>query len=188
MTNDKKGLQDTVISAKEVLEKTDKEKYPKLYESREANVKSLEIALDQRLRAKKAEKDLKDNPPVEKETPIKPVEIETPKNDFSPKDYLALSQAGVPADDLDEVTDFAKYKGITIAEALKTSYIQTTLKEKSEERTTANATNTKTGRRGVSRASGRELLKEFDKKGKIPDSDADLDAMLEAEFKAKQSQ
>ena len=185
MTNEQKDWQKSLKAAQEALDNTDEEKYPKLHTTRKELVDTLQYNENMRIRAEKAENANKSKKPLETETPKKPLENETPKNDFSPKDYLALSQAGVPADDLDEVTDFAKYKGITIAEALKTSYIKSTLKEKAEERTTAAATNTNSGRRGTGKASGRELLKEFDKKGTVPESDADLDAMLEAEFKLK---
>jgi len=169
--------------AKETLTTIDKEKYPKRYQTQEELIKALEYGSNQKIRAEKAEKEAKKAP--KKETPIKPAETSTPTNDFSPKDYLALSQAGVPADDLDEVTDFAKYKGISIAEALKTPYIQTTLKEKAEERKTADATNTGGGRRGQTKTSGKELLKKFESSSELPETDEEIEKLVELQLKQK---
>ena len=182
---EKKGGQDT-YNPEEALSKIDKDKFPKLYETTERLMKSKEAEQSLKVRAEIAEKAAKKvAQPLETETPTKPAENATPTNEFSPKDYLALSQAGVPADDLDEVTDFAKYKGITIAEALKSSYIQSTLKEKAEERKTADATNTGGGKRELNKTSGKELLKKFKSSEELPESDEELQKLVEAELQAK---
>lgn len=107
-------------------------------------------------------------------------EKETPKNEFTPKDYLALAQANVPADDLDEVSDYAKFKGISLAEALKSNYIKSTLKEKAEERKSAETANTGTARKSSSKASGEALLE------KLADNPQEIDINdIEATVKAR---
>lgn len=118
--------------------------------------KAEEIAKNQKIRAEKAEQELR----ALKKTPMaeKPKEKETPKNEpeMSLKDIRALQD--VHDDDVDEVIDFAKYKGVTIAEAKKSTVIQTLLRTKEEERKTAEATNVSGARRGSSKVTGEELL------------------------------
>lgn len=77
---------------------------------------------------------------------------------FSPKDYLSLRDSNVSAEDFDEVSDFAKYKGVPIAEALKMPVLKTILSERAEERKTAEATATKGSRRGEGKPNGDALL------------------------------
>ena len=139
--------------------------------------KAKEYAQNQKIRAEKAEQELKalkKTPKEEKETPT----------EFSPKDYLALSQAGVPADDLDEVMDFAKYKGISIHEALKSTYIKTTLKEKAEERKSAEATSVGASRKPSSKATGEALLEKLEK-NELPIGD--IEAAVRARIEQRQN-
>ena len=172
--------------AKEALEKTDKEKRPKLYESREATIKALEAYQSQRDRAKKAEIAAKPVKHVETETPIKPEEKDTPKKpDFSLQDIRALSD--VHDDDVDSVVDWAKFKKISVAEAKKAPEIQNLLRTKKEERKTAEATSTGKGKRGSSKVSGQDLLKRFDQTGEMPESDEDMDKFVEARMTRKHS-
>ena len=99
-----------------------------------------QIAHNQKVRAEKAEAELK----ALKKTPK---ETETPKNEggMSIKDIRALQD--VADEDVDEVVEYAKFKGISIAEAKKTSAMQSMLRTRVEERATANATSTQTTRR-----------------------------------------
>lgn len=129
--------------------------------------KAKELADNYKVRAEKAEKQLK-NPPKEKETP---------KNDMSLKDIRALNN--VHDDDVDEVIDYAKYKGITPAEALKTPAMIAVLKAKEEERRTAQATNTGTGKRGISAKTDEQVISEFEK-GNISEDYSDIERLAEA--------
>jgi len=183
MTNEKIAEQDALKLAKEVLEKTDKDKFPKLYESREVGVKSMEAYQSQKIRAEKAEKA---NKPLETTPPKKEVENETPKNEYSLQDIRALND--VHDEDVETVEKFAKLYEISIPEAKKHADVQAVIKNREELRATAKATTTKGGRHGVNKATGKELLRKFNKSGNVPDSDADLDAMLEAEFQSKKTQ
>ncbi len=146
----------------------DKEKFPKL-------AKATELAENYKIRAEKAEaesKKLKVEVPEEKETPIKPKEEDTPKkSEYSLQDIRALSD--VHDDDVDEVVDYAKSKGITVAEAKKTTMIQSFLENTKGERKTADATNTGKGKQGSSKVSGKSLLRKAQETGEIPESDAD---------------
>ena len=121
--------------------------------------KTKEYGNNQKIRAEKAEAEAK-KPKKGEETPKN--SEETPKIEFTPKDYLALAQANVPADDLDEVSDYAQFKGISLAEALGSSYIKTILKEKAEERKSAEAASTTTARRISFRASSEALIEKLE--------------------------
>ena len=192
MTEEKKDWQASLKLAKEALTKIDKEKYPKRYKIQEELVDTLQYNDNMRVRAEKAEEKVKasleNKTPkneLEKETPIKPTETTTPKNDFSLSDIRALND--VHDDDVNTVVDWAKFKKISIAEAKKTSEIQTLLREKTEERKTATATNTGGGRRGQSKVSSNELLKKLKSSGELPESDEDIEKLAEASIKEKYS-
>lgn len=129
---------------------------------------------NQRIRAEKAERAAK--PKVEVKTETK---VEAP----SLKDYVALKNANIHEDDVEEVIEYAKFKKVSISEALKSSVVKATLKEKEELRTTAQATNTGKTRGGNSNVSGESLLERASKTGEVPEDDKALDAMLTARYK-----
>src|SRR5690606_10314539 len=51
------------------------------------------------------------------------------QDNLSQKDMFALIKADVHEDDISEVADYAKLKGITVAEALKAPVVKTILSE-----------------------------------------------------------
>lgn len=108
---------------------------------------------------------------------------ETPSADINSKDLIALMNAKVAEDDVDEVVEYAKFKSISVAEALKTGVVKTLLHEKRELRRTAEATNTGPTKSGSSRVSDEALLDKARKAGEIPENDTDLDRMLEQRYK-----
>lgn len=112
-----------------------------------------------------------------KETPPQPV-----PEGVNLKDSLALLNAKVHEDDVDEVIDYAKFKKISIAEALKSNVVKATLEEKAEYRATANATNTGKNKGSTGRLSGEALLKKTEKTGEIPESDEELEKLLDARY------
>lgn len=144
----------------------------KAEEEKQSRLKAEEVAENQKIRAEKAEKKAKD------------VRIEA-KADLSSRDTIAIINARVHEDDVDEVLDYAKYKKISIAEALKSSFIKTSLAEKEELRNTAEATNTGRTRSGNSKQSGDALLSKAKKTGELPDREEDLDTMLESRYTKK---
>jgi hypothetical protein len=110
------------------------------------------------------------------ETPATP-------SSLASKDLIALMNAKVHEDDISEVEDYAKYRGISIAEALKSSVVKTLLSERAEQRNTAIATNTSKARPSSSRVPDDVILKNA-AQGKLPD---DIDALVNARFNAKKN-
>jgi len=102
-----------------------------------------------------------------------------PEFSVSLKDQMALINAKVHEDDIEEVMDYAKYKGIPISEALKSSVVQATLRDKAEQRKTAEVTNTSGSKRITQKVTGDALL-ENAREGKFPNSDADISKLAEA--------
>ena len=147
-------------------------------EEKEAKFKKAEeIAENQRLRAEKAEAEAKKLKGGKDES--------TPKNDsISQTDMYALIKADVPQEDISEVTEYATLKKISIADALKTTFVKTLLSGKAEERKTAEATNTNGSRRGNAQVSEDTLLGNASK-GELPESDSDLDRLVEARLNKK---
>lgn len=114
-----------------------------------------------------------------KAKPIVQVEQQNP----SIKDYVAFKNANIHEDDVDDVLEYAKFKKISVGDALKSSIMRASLKEKEELRNTAQATNTGKTRTGKTSASGDSLLEKASKTGEIPDSDEAMNALLEARYK-----
>lgn len=128
--------------------------------------KAEETAKNQKIRAEKAEKGYKkDHEPAE-----------PAKQELSTVDIYALHGAKVHLDDIPEVESYAKFKGVSIAEALKSSVIKTMLSEREEMRKTAEATNTNRARKGPSTVSDEQKLAEYEA-GKIPDDPAEAAKM-----------
>lgn len=144
-------------------------------------LKAQELAKNYKIRAEKAEA-------TAKQLKIKPEEKETPKeetlksNELSVSDFRAL--ADVHDDDYEEVVEFAKFKGISITEAKKTPTIQSLLREKEETRKTAETTNTGMGKRGTSKATDESLVRDAEK-GKLPESDSEIERLMHAKLHGK---
>lgn len=104
---------------------------------------------------------------------------------LSPKDTLALIEAKISADDLDEVVQYAGFRKMSVAQALKDRTLQAVLREKQEERRTAEATSTKTVVRTPSKTSASDALEKVRKTGELPDSDTELQKMIQADLDSK---
>lgn len=101
-----------------------------------------------------------------------------PTSDLSTLDVIALSRANINDEDISEVLDYAKYKNITVAEALKSSVIKATLLEKEENRKAQEASYTGNSRRGTSKVSDATILDNA-RKGQLPkESDDEAIARL----------
>lgn len=136
--------------------------------------KAEELAQNYKIRAEKAEKRGKEG--------VKP---EVPRSsDLSTTDIIAISKANIEAEDVSEVLEYAKYKGISVVEALKSPVIKATLSEKEEIRKSAIATNTGSTRRGTSSVSDESLIANA-KKGILPDSDADMTRLVRLQRASK---
>ncbi len=157
---------DSINDETETLDSTNEE--PEEQEEEKQEYSEREKQLYARL--KKAEADLKDK----KETKVE--KKTAPKTDtkLSTFDMLALQKANIETeDDLDEVVRWADYNKISVAEALKSNILKATLSEKAEERTSAMAVNTGTGRRASGAVSDERLLADANK-GIMPDSPDDI--------------
>lgn len=99
---------------------------------------------------------------------------------ITPKDTLALTEAKVSVEDYDEVVRVAKILGKPIIEALKDNTLKSILRERVEERLTANATQVKSPR-SSSKPVG-EVLLDRAYKGELPEKDEDITALAEAQM------
>ncbi len=106
-------------------------------------------------------------------------EAPQPANGLSPRDFLALKDSNITADDFDEVQDFAKYKGIPIAEALGHPTLKNILNDRAEERRTARATETKSPR-GLAKTSSEDMLRKAESSGEVPETMEGMRALAEA--------
>ena len=125
--------------------------------------KAEQLALNQKIRAEKAERANKGTREVAPQT----------NSNVSTKDLYALSKANVAEDDISEVEEFAKFKKVSISEALKSSTLKAILKEKDENRNVANASNVGNTKRASSKISD-EALDERASRGEMPESSSDL--------------
>ena len=91
-----------------------------------------------------------------------------PAADISTLDVLYLSKADIEAADVPEVIEYAKKMGVSLQDAH--NFYKPILKERSEERRTAQATQTKSPR-GTTKVSGDELLRKAERTNALPDSD-----------------
>lgn len=133
--------------------------------------KAKELADNYKIRAEKAESKSKEV-------------NETPKNDITYLDTIALVKANVHEDDMSDVIEYAKVKKISIAEALKSNVIKNILAERREEEKTAEVTSEGSKRASSSARSSDDLLNDA-KSGNLPDNDSDMDRLVNARIKSK---
>jgi len=103
-------------------------------------------------------------------------EDSTAKGDLSSKDLLSVMRANVHDDDLDEVIEFAKFKGISVSEAMNNDVVKTILSNNVEFRKTANTANTANARKGAQKVSG-DTLKANLSKGEVPSTPEESEAL-----------
>lgn len=99
------------------------------------------------------------------------------------RDTLSLGRANIADEDVDEVIDFAKFKKISVAEALKHPSLKAILTDRVEVRRTAAATQTRGGQRGAAQTSPDVLLHKA-RTGELP-KEEDIDKLVEAEMQAR---
>ena len=132
-------------------------------------------------RTKKAEGfELKDGKWVKPDTTKTNTEVkttDTSKDGLTTDDVFTLVKANVPQEDVNDVKEYAKLKGITIAEALNSNVVKTILADKAEQRKVAEGTNTNAGARGSGKLSDGELLANAEK-GNLPDSTEDMQRLI----------
>lgn len=109
------------------------------------------------------------------------------ETDLSPADMLALAKADVSLEDIDEVVSHAKFKGISVKEALATPYIKTYISEQNEMRKTAAATQTGRAARGASKATGEDMLRKAETTGELPDTEEGIMELVRAKMTRNKS-
>lgn len=121
----------------------------------EAKAKELEVELNA----------LKNKPPVaEKQA----------GDHLTSYDTIALIDAKVThREDIELVSEYARFKGIPVADALKSGVIKSELAERAETRRTAEVTNTSGSKRTTVKVSNDALLTNASQ-GKLPDNPEDL--------------
>lgn len=130
--------------------------------------KAEELANNYKIRAEKAEKIAKQTPKED----AKQVNIST-------SDIIALTRANIHEDDIADVQEYARFKGISVKDALNSSVIKTLLSENAEKRNVANATNTANVRRGPTQASEETLISKA-QKGELPTNENDMIRLIKA--------
>lgn len=137
------------------------------------------LAKNQKIRAEKAEKELKRLKALQDNQK----EAETAKigSDYTLQDIRALSK--VHDEDVERVEKFAKTEGLAIAEAMQDQDLKAILKNRSEMRETAQATNTGKTKRG-SNAATHEQIVQAAQAGK----EVDPQKLAEAELAMRRAQ
>ncbi len=138
-------------------------------------------------RAKKAEGFEKVEGQWVKKAPQPQPEIrqEVPKQEvsLSPKDSVMLAKS-VDAEDIDEVLEFATYKKLSVTDALNSPTLKTILKERQEERQTAQATRINAPSRTSPRDNAESLLQAASQ-GQVPTEDSSIEALAAARLESK---
>lgn len=104
---------------------------------------------------------------------------------LSAKDLLALTEHKVSSEDYDEVVEFAAFKKISLAEALKNQTLKTILSNNAEARKTAEAAYTGRGSRTVVKTSGEDLLRRAETTGEVPSDEEGMKALARARIVKK---
>ena len=158
------------VEAKDIEASAKKEKSQDIrYQKAKTKAEEAEAKL------KKLKEDLAKATSEETEEP--PKKVETPT--LSSKDLYALIDAKVPQEDLDEVVEYAKFKEISVGEALKSGVVKTLLSENAEARKVESATHTGPTKQSKSSSSGEAILKKLEA-GEEPESDEDIAKLVEA--------
>ncbi len=143
-------------------ESIDGERIDKLVSKEIESKKMLSKTIAQKIKHRTEAEELR------KKSSVIPPAAEKKDSDLSSKDIIALTKAGVADEDIDEIIDYAKYKKISIAEALKSQVITISIKEKEEQRKAAAAQNTGAARRGSVKTSDEEVVAQVER-GLLPE-------------------
>lgn len=137
--------------------------------------KKAEVSSQNFERAKKAEEELKK---------LKSEKKEVSDNNLSAKDLISLRD--VHEEDVDFILNHAKQNKISVSEAKKDKYVSIYLRERNEERKTAEASHTGKPRGSISRDTSEAIVEKFNK-GQIPaeDDDEGIEKLAKAQMDMK---
>ncbi len=154
------------------VEETVEELKAKLADAEEKRKKADEVANNYKIRAEKAERKPKE---LEKEPSVA---------GLSAIDTIALMRSNIAEEDIPEVVEYASFKKVSVAEALKSTTVKSILAQKDEERKVSAATNVGGARKGPSKVTDEQLL-ERAAKGVMPESDEDMRRMAQAALRKR---
>lgn len=124
---------------------------------------------------------------VKKETP-EPTKENKPKetnsSELSQSDLITLVKSNIHEEDITEVIGYAKFRGISLKDALESDVVKNLLKTKSEFRTSAETANVKKTGTATGKVSDDELLSNA-KKGILPKSDEDMQRLARLSLKRR---
>jgi hypothetical protein len=120
--------------------------------------------------------------PEPKATPKEQPKAET---GLSQTDLFALVKNNVHEDDITDIQDYARMKGLAVKDALKSDFVQSLLRDKEEKRQTAKATNVKPNRSGQQTVSDETIVNNARSKGEIPESDSDVEKIVKSRLGIK---
>jgi len=104
------------------------------------------------------------------------------KADLGVTDIMYLAKADIHDEDVTDVLNYSKKMGVSVKEAH--TFMKPILKERAEERKTVEATETKSARKANHKDPG-SLLDRAQSTGELPESDADLKALIRARLERK---
>lgn len=161
--------EETQVDSETLTGETETEVTTEESQDNEELTKAQELAKNQKIRAEKAEKELKD-------LKAKQAPIQEERSGMSDKDLLFLARTDIHEDNLDELKDWAKFKKISMSEAY------TQLKPKfdtdAEIRKSAEVTTTGSRRAPTGKISDEAFLKKMQSEIPEPGS-ADAERLFE---------
>lgn len=93
---------------------------------------------------------------------------------LSIEDTIAITTSGIHKDDIKEVLDYAKYKGLSFSEAMDSPVVKMTLKENAQARARKASTLQSTNRTGVQGDEVARAVARYKKDGTLPDNNPAL--------------
>ncbi len=99
------------------------------------------------------------------------------RGDLPSEDIIYLSKADIHEDDLKEVVNYSKKMGVSVKDAH--TFFKPILKERTEQRKTADVTNTGSSRRSISKPSDADLLKKA-QGGELPEDPEEIARLMRA--------
>jgi len=153
--------QDALKLAEDALTSTDKEKFPKLYASREATIKALEVAQNQKIRAEKAEKAAKKTPKKKEVNPTSKT-----KDSFGYGELAYLEAKKVSEECHDYLLKEVQSTGKELKEILGYKYVKEEMDKLVADKASEDAV--PTGRKRGAGASAKASVDYWVKKGELP--------------------
>lgn len=121
--------------------------------------------------------------PEPKDEKPKPKESKN-EDGLNQKDLITLMKSNIDEDDVEEVLNYAKFRNISVKDALESDVVKTLLNVKKEQRATAQATHTGTSAKSTTKLTDDELMINA-KKGILPTNDEDMQRLARLSLKRR---